>query len=155
MRMVRNEMVQIDSQDQMSQIHKKIETDEINVALEKNILKILRKIIQLIIVTKKLCIVNWTYIHTQKVETQGLNKMNGLTIHLESNSKLKFSYIYIHIHTYIYIYIHTHTHTHIYKASLVSQMVKNPCSVQQTQFQSLGQEDRLEKRMATHSSILA
>ena len=40
-------------------------------------------------------------------------------------------------------------------ASLVAQTVKNPPAVQETQFQSLGQEDPLEKGMATHSSILA
>ena len=32
---------------------------------------------------------------------------------------------------------------------------KNPPAIQETQVQSLGQEDPLEKRMATHSSILA
>ena len=39
-------------------------------------------------------------------------------------------------------------------ASLIAQMVKNLPAVQQTQVQSLGQEDPLEKEMATHSSIL-
>ena len=39
--------------------------------------------------------------------------------------------------------------------SLVAQMVNNQPSVQETQVQSLGQEDPLEKGMATHSSILA
>ena len=34
-------------------------------------------------------------------------------------------------------------------------MVKNPPAKQETQVQSLGQEDTLEKEMATHSSILA
>ena len=34
-------------------------------------------------------------------------------------------------------------------------MVKNLSAMQQTQVQSLGQEDPLEKEMATHSSILA
>ena len=34
-------------------------------------------------------------------------------------------------------------------------MVKNLPEVQETQVQSLGQEDPLEKGMATHSSILA
>ena len=34
-------------------------------------------------------------------------------------------------------------------------MVKNLPAMQETQVQSLGQEDSLEKRMATHSSILA
>ena len=33
--------------------------------------------------------------------------------------------------------------------------VKNPLVMQETQVQSLGQEDPLEKEMATHSSILA
>ena len=40
-------------------------------------------------------------------------------------------------------------------ASLVSQMVKNLPEMQETQVRSLGQEDSLEKGMATHSSILA
>ena len=43
----------------------------------------------------------------------------------------------------------------VYGASLVAQMVKNLPAVQKTQVQSLGQEDPLEKGMATHSSILA
>ena len=34
-------------------------------------------------------------------------------------------------------------------------MVKNLPEMQETQVQSLGQEDFLEKEMATHSSILA
>ena len=34
-------------------------------------------------------------------------------------------------------------------------LVKNPPVMQETQVQSLGQEDPLEKEMATHSSILA
>ena len=34
-------------------------------------------------------------------------------------------------------------------------MVKNLPAMQETQFQSLGGEDPLEKGMATHSSILA
>ena len=33
--------------------------------------------------------------------------------------------------------------------------VKNPLVMQETQVQSLGQEDPLEKEMAAHSSILA
>ena len=33
--------------------------------------------------------------------------------------------------------------------------VKNPPAMQETQVRSLGQEDPLEKEMATHSSILA
>ena len=40
-------------------------------------------------------------------------------------------------------------------ASLVAQMVKNPPAMQETQVQSPGWEDTLEKGMASHSSILA
>ena len=40
-------------------------------------------------------------------------------------------------------------------ASLVAQMVKNLPAMQDTRIQSLGQEDPLEKGMATHSSVLA
>ena len=39
-------------------------------------------------------------------------------------------------------------------ASLVAQMVKNLPAMWETQVQSLGQEDPLEKGMAIHSSIL-
>ena len=42
-----------------------------------------------------------------------------------------------------------------YVYSLVAQMVKNLPAIQETWVQSLGQEDSLEKKMATHSSILA
>ena len=38
--------------------------------------------------------------------------------------------------------------------ALVAQMVKSPPATQETQVQSLGWEDPLEKGMATHSSIL-
>ena len=34
-------------------------------------------------------------------------------------------------------------------------MVKNSLAMQETQFQSVGLEDPLEKGMATHSSVLA
>ena len=37
----------------------------------------------------------------------------------------------------------------------MAQLVKNPPAMQETQIQSLGQEDPPEKEMATHSSILA
>ena len=40
-------------------------------------------------------------------------------------------------------------------ASLVAQMVKNLPTMWETQVQSLGQEDSLEKGMATHSTMLA
>ena len=38
---------------------------------------------------------------------------------------------------------------------LGSSVVKNPPAMQETQVQSLFQEDPLEKEMTTHSSILA
>ena len=41
------------------------------------------------------------------------------------------------------------------RAPLVAQMVKNLPAMQETQVGSLGQEDLLEKGMATHSKILA
>ena len=37
----------------------------------------------------------------------------------------------------------------------MAQMVKNLPAIQDTQVQSLGQEDPLEKEVTTHSSILA
>ena len=46
-----------------------------------------------------------------------------------------------------------HPTTHL--TTLVAQMVKNLPAGQETQVRSLGQEDPLEKGMATHSSVLA
>ena len=41
------------------------------------------------------------------------------------------------------------------QASVVAQLVKNLLAVQETQVQSLGWEDLVEKEVAPHSSILA
>ena len=41
------------------------------------------------------------------------------------------------------------------RASLVAQLVNNLPTIQETWVQFLGQEDPLEKEMATYSSILA
>ena len=53
----------------------------------------------------------------------------------------------------------THTHTHIYIHTCIyfpgGSKDKESAAMQETQVQSLGQEDPLEKEMATHSSILA
>ena len=49
---------------------------------------------------------------------------------------------------FVSVYIHI-------LASLVAQMVKNLPTMQETQVQSLGQEDPLKKGMAPHASILA
>ena len=43
----------------------------------------------------------------------------------------------------------------IIRASLIAQLVKNLPAMQETLVRFLGQEDPLEKDMATHSSILA
>ena len=40
-------------------------------------------------------------------------------------------------------------------ASLVAELVKNLPAMRETWFQSLGWEESMEKRKATHSSILA
>ena len=40
-------------------------------------------------------------------------------------------------------------------ASLIAQLVKNPPAMQETWVQSLGRDDPLENRKATHFSILA
>ena len=47
------------------------------------------------------------------------------------------------------------THPSILGTSLVAQTVKNLPAMQETWVRSLGQEDPMEKEMATHSSILA
>ena len=52
-------------------------------------------------------------------------------------------------HTGIKIYIM------VYWVSLVAQMIRNLPAMREPWIQSLGQEDPLEKGMATHSSILA
>ena len=54
---------------------------------------------------------------------------------------------------YIYLYCIIVLITQL--SSLVAQMVKHLPTVRETQVQSLGWEDLLEKEMATHSSILA
>ena len=47
-----------------------------------------------------------------------------------------------------------HGQLHFPSALLVAQMVKSLSTMQETQDQSQGQKDPLEKGMATHSSIL-
>ena len=43
----------------------------------------------------------------------------------------------------------------ISRVSLVAQRIKNLLAMQDTWVRFLGQEDSMEKKMATHSSILA
>ena len=44
---------------------------------------------------------------------------------------------------------------HVFRASLMAQMVKRLSTMWETQVQSLGWEDPLEKEMAIHSSTIA
>ena len=53
------------------------------------------------------------------------------------------------------MYVYIPTDISILISNVVAQMVKNLPVIQETQVRSLGQEDPLEKEMATHSSILA
>ena len=54
-----------------------------------------------------------------------------------------------------FIHVVTGFYSLLWPNPLVAQMVKNPPAVQETWVQSLGQEDPLERDMATHFSILA
>ena len=54
---------------------------------------------------------------------------------------------------YIYIYIYTHTHTYICTHTRGSDSKES--AMWGTQVRFLGQEDPLEKGVATHASILA
>ena len=56
--------------------------------------------------------------------------------------------------SYICSVIHIHVSIFLQKV-LVAQMVKSLSTMQETCVRSLGQEEPLEKEMATHSSILA
>ena len=53
---------------------------------------------------------------------------------------------------YIYIYIYIYVERESFPGGAV---VKNPPAKQETWVQFLGQEDTLEREMATHSNILA
>ena len=53
------------------------------------------------------------------------------------------------------MYVGKNKKLYLFSASLVAQMVKNLPAMQETQVQSLGREDPLEKGMATQSSVLA
>ena len=57
-----------------------------------------------------------------------------------------FLHMYIYVCMYVYIYTYTTT---------MAQMVKNLPAMQETQVPSLSQEDSVEEKMATCSSILA
>ena len=84
--------------------------------------------------------------------------INDTKLHHPSSSFVNWEQIlnilefpYFHVFPYFQFYVGFHTTG----ASLVAQTVKNSPALQETWVQSLGQEDPLEKRMATHSIILA
>ena len=53
------------------------------------------------------------------------------------------------------MHMHIHPYNKLVHQLPCSSVVKNPLAVQETQVQSPGQEDPLQKGMAAHSSILA
>ena len=62
------------------------------------------------------------------------------------------------IHSLPHMYIYMYIYIYIYTGFLSGSVIKNLPAMQEpqeTQVQSLGQEDPLEKGMATHSNILA
>ena len=62
------------------------------------------------------------------------------------------------MHKYVKYIIQNYTNNcilHIIMTSLLAQMVKRLLTMWETWVQSLGWEDLLEKKIATHSSILA
>ena len=89
-----------------------------------------------------------TYIRTLKKGNQGIS----LNVRGEDNIISKEKPRYDKKSTR---YLSTdHTMIYVSFASLVALTVKNLLITQETMVPSLGQEDVLEKRMATHSSIL-
>ena len=56
---------------------------------------------------------------------------------------------------FLFLYINLNPSNLVVRASLVAQMVKHLPAIRETQVQSPGQGDPLEKEMATHSSTLA
>ena len=63
-------------------------------------------------------------------------------------------YIYFHLIILNVCFLYYKVHVY-YLVSLVAQMVKSLPTMRETWVQSLGQENPLEKEMATHSSLLA
>ena len=63
--------------------------------------------------------------------------------------------LYIFVVRHIYIYNICNNKLRDDRTSLVAQMVKRLSTMWETWVRSLGQEDSLEKEMATHSSTLA
>ena len=55
----------------------------------------------------------------------------------------------------MFVAVQSLSHVLFFGTSLVAQMAKHLLTMRETWVQSLGWEDLLEKKMATHSSILA
>ena len=72
-----------------------------------------------------------------------------------SFSLINMNNTYIFICNFQYLYVNNRYVIFCIWASLVAQTVKHLHAMQETRVRSLGQEDPLEKEMATHSSTLA
>ena len=92
-------------------------------------------------------------------------KLTGPSLHNEKVVEPKFNLtvskdcaallFHNNLTTYLPMLSSSFTGLHFVNTCLVAQPVKNPPAMQETQVPSLGQEYPLEKRMATHFSILA
>ena len=86
----------------------------------------------------------------------GLGYNDSISVSLLSLSTLLFLILIAFILSLQIISLKNWYHlNNIFRASLVAQTVKHLPTMPETWVQSLGQEDLLEKEMATHSSILA
>ena len=78
------------------------------------------------------------------------------TVHRVAKSQTRLKRLSMHARTYVCIIKSVAVYLKLTQYnSLVAQRVKCLPGMQETWVQSLGQEDPLEKEMATHSSILA
>ena len=87
-------------------------------------------------------IVNWIFLNTL------LNNHMRWDWRASSPVQKKCEYMLLRMYEYYRTFLN-------WGATLVTQMVKNPPAMQETWVGFLGQEDPLEKEMATYSSILA
>ena len=94
------------------------------------------------------------------LQSSGLeNSMDGwlwqATVHGVTKSRTWLSNFHFCIAGRFFTFCTTRDVLYHIVCKLVAQMAKNLPAMQETQVRSLGQEDPLEKEMATHSSILA
>ena len=82
-----------------------------------------------------------------------LLSLNNKKIYLNLMKRIKMKVYYNIVH--VSEYIENYGYFSLVGVSLVAQMVKNLPAMKETWIQSLGQEDSLEKRVTTHSSIPA